>query len=90
MRVRKFITALIIALMLLSSGVFSSDAFAKGKRHRRSSHYTNVEGKRVHRPMRSRSVPAGATAECWDGTYSFSLNHRGTCSHHGGVKRWFR
>lgn len=32
----------------------------------------------------------GATAECNDGTYSYSANHRGTCSHHGGVKRWFK
>ncbi len=35
------------------------------------------------------SIPAGATAHCADGTYSFSLNHRGTCSHHGGVVQWY-
>lgn len=29
-----------------------------------------------------------ATALCWDGTYSYSSNRRGTCSHHGGVKYW--
>lgn len=29
-----------------------------------------------------------ATALCWDGTYSYSSNRRGTCSHHGGVKHW--
>jgi hypothetical protein len=33
-------------------------------------------------------VPAGATAQCRDGTYSYSANRRGTCSHHGGVLRW--
>jgi hypothetical protein len=32
--------------------------------------------------------PPGATAECRDGSYSFSLRHTGTCSHHGGVARW--
>jgi uncharacterized protein YraI len=32
--------------------------------------------------------PAGATAICNDGTYSFSANRRGTCSHHGGVAQW--
>lgn len=32
--------------------------------------------------------PAGATAICMDGTYSYSQNRRGTCSHHGGVKTW--
>ena len=34
------------------------------------------------------SVPAGATAQCGDGTYSSSQHHSGTCSHHGGVARW--
>jgi len=34
------------------------------------------------------SAPAGATARCRDGTYSFSATHSGTCSHHGGVAAW--
>src|SRR5438309_11555177 len=34
-------------------------------------------------------APAGATALCRDGTYSFSKHHSGTCSHHGGVAMWF-
>lgn len=33
--------------------------------------------------------PAGATAKCRDGTYSYSANRRGTCSHHGGVAVWY-
>lgn len=33
-------------------------------------------------------APAGATAQCRDGTYSFSQHHSGTCSHHGGVAMW--
>jgi hypothetical protein len=32
--------------------------------------------------------PAGATARCRDGTYSFSQHRQGTCSHHGGVAEW--
>lgn len=32
----------------------------------------------------------GATAECRDGSLSYSANHRGTCSHHGGVAVWYR
>lgn len=32
----------------------------------------------------------GATALCNDGTYSYSVHHRGTCSHHGGVAVWYR
>jgi len=50
--------------------------------------YTNVSGHQIHRPMHSNHVPAGATAHCRDGTYSFSEHHRGTCSHHGGVATW--
>ncbi len=34
------------------------------------------------------SGPAGATARCRDGTYSFSQHRSGTCSHHGGVAAW--
>jgi len=34
------------------------------------------------------SQPQGATAQCRDGTFSFSKTRSGTCSHHGGVARW--
>jgi LysM repeat protein len=53
-----------------------------------SGYYTNVDGARVRRPTFSNSAPAGASARCRDGSYSFSRNRRGTCSHHGGVARW--
>jgi hypothetical protein len=32
--------------------------------------------------------PAGATAQCKDGTYSHAKTHQGACSHHGGVAKW--
>jgi hypothetical protein len=51
-------------------------------------HYTNSDGDSVHSPAYSNTVPAGATAQCRDGTYSFSQHHQGTCSHHGGVSGW--
>ncbi len=35
-------------------------------------------------------VPANATAKCRDNTYSFAKQHRGACSHHGGVAEWFK
>lgn len=50
-------------------------------------HYTNSDGTRVHSPAYSNNVPSGATAQCNDGTYSFSQHRQGTCSHHGGVAR---
>jgi uncharacterized protein DUF3761 len=36
----------------------------------------------------SGSAPPGATAQCNDGTYSYSQHHSGTCSSHGGVAVW--
>ena len=53
-------------------------------------HYVNRDGNSVHSPARSYSgaVPQGATAQCRDGSYSFSQHHSGTCSRHGGVARW--
>ncbi|MFD5397768.1 DUF3761 domain-containing protein [Streptomyces sp. NPDC127097] len=35
-------------------------------------------------------APAGASARCNDGTYSYSGHRRGTCSHHHGVAVWLR
>lgn len=52
-------------------------------------YYTNVSGHRVHRPMLAPARPSGASAQCADGSYSFSEHHRGTCSHHGGVSQWY-
>lgn len=53
-------------------------------------HYTNSNGKSVHAPAHTKSgaPPEGASAQCRDGSYSFSRNHRGTCSRHGGVAHW--
>ena len=51
-------------------------------------YYTNTTGNDVHSPAYSNTIPAGATAQCRDGTYSFSQSRRGTCSHHGGVATW--
>jgi endonuclease YncB( thermonuclease family) len=42
----------------------------------------------VSRERQVDTAPAGASALCADGTYSYSANRRGTCSHHGGVARW--
>lgn len=53
-------------------------------------YYRNSNGVCVHRPVKTQdtSVPNGATAQCRDGSYSFSQHRRGTCSHHGGVAKW--
>jgi hypothetical protein len=53
-------------------------------------HYRNVDGAIVHSPAHTDTgaAPAGASAQCRDGSFSFSAHRRGTCSHHGGVARW--
>lgn len=53
-----------------------------------SDSYINSAGNCVHSPVQAPSAPAGASARCEDGTYSFSQSRRGTCSHHGGVATW--
>jgi hypothetical protein len=53
-------------------------------------YYTNSDGQRIHSPVQAASVPAGATAQCRDGSYSFSQHRQGTCSHHGGVAQWLQ
>jgi hypothetical protein len=55
-----------------------------------SGSYVNKAGNTVHRPAHTESglPPTGASAQCRDGSYSFSQSHSGTCSHHGGVSRW--
>jgi len=52
--------------------------------------YTNSDGQEIHRPAHTKSgkAPDGASAQCRDGSYSFSTHHRGTCSRHGGVAAW--
>ncbi len=52
--------------------------------------YWNANGEWVQSPTWTAdgSPPLGATAQCRDGSYSFSNTRRGTCSWHGGVARW--
>ena len=50
--------------------------------------YVNSKGETVKRPENCSAAPQGATAQCHDGSYSFSRSGSGTCSHHGGVAKW--
>lgn len=74
--------ALLVLLIVLSCAVAQTQASCP------VGYYRNSAGHCVHRPVQSQRPPAGATAQCRDGTYSFSQSRRGTCSHHGGVARW--
>ena len=83
MKLTRFIINFLLAVLLFVSPVL-------GQRHRHRRTYLNAQRHRVHAPVVARQAPAGATARCRDGSYSFSENRRGTCSHHGGVAAWLR
>lgn len=83
---------ILVIVAALGMAAFSGHADARSysyhlyRGHSSSHYYTNVSGHGVHRPVFSAGRPAGATAKCADGSYSFSEHARGTCSHHGGVR----
>lgn len=84
---------LAFAFLALSAPWFSkfvpaATALARAPTTCGADHYVNARGNCVHRPMRAAGAPAGATAKCRDGTYSFSQSRRGTCSWQGGVATW--
>lgn len=83
------------ALLLAVSALFSISGYAYSSDPNEAAltshhHYINKYGQDVHSPSKSVSgtAPLGASAQCRDGTYSFSEHHQGTCSHHGGVAEW--
>jgi hypothetical protein len=99
---RSLVPFLIAALVLASTGAHArpaaprasapdaASAASASPRLIEQGHYRNVDGAVVHSPAHAEGsgVPAGASARCHDGSWSFSLHRRGTCSHHGGVARW--
>jgi hypothetical protein len=79
------LVALLTALVAGSANGSHESRFAPACK---AGYYKNVDAKCVRRPVKSPTVPAGATAKCRDGSYSFSLHASGTCSGHGGVAVW--
>lgn len=73
----------------LPKSTYAQDASSEANLSSHGS-YINKYGEVIHSPAKSKSgkAPAGASAHCRDGSYSFSHSHRGTCSHHGGVANW--
>jgi hypothetical protein len=76
----KKVASLVSGLLVLLIALSPATSFA----------YTNVYGSKVSSPVHSQVIPIGASAKCKDSTFSFSASRRGTCSHHGGVKTWFK
>lgn len=92
--VMKYITLLLIALF--TTTVFAKNTPSYAEPDERTlvehHHYRNVNGRTVHSPAHTKNgkKPAGASAKCRDGSYSFSKHHRGTCSRHHGVAAWYK
>jgi hypothetical protein len=89
----KFLLSLVAALTMLApiSGIARETRYHQvqtSEQPSKNEYYTASSGHRVHRPVKATSAPRGASAQCRDNSWSFSENHRGTCSHHGGVSRW--
>ena len=79
------ISALAVVLIFITSiaGISSASAASCP-----SGTYKNTSGNCIQKPTKAPAWPNGASAKCFDGTYSFSQSRRGTCSHHGGVAQW--
>ncbi|MEV5747446.1 DUF3761 domain-containing protein [Actinoallomurus sp. NPDC052308] len=60
------------------------------KPHVPKTHRATSRPKRTHSAPKAPDHPAGATARCNDGTYSYAAHHQGACSHHGGVLVFYR
>jgi hypothetical protein len=89
MKLPSIVAFVILALAApVASLIHSPPAEARSYHWCGVSSYINVRGHCVHRPVHASRAPIGASARCRDGTYSFSENHRGTCSWHGGVAQW--
>ena len=79
---------MLVAYAPLSTASASSVSLNKTFHECAKGSYKNVSGNCVHSPQKAPSWPAGASAKCSDGTYSYSQHRSGTCSHHGGVMTW--
>src|ERR1700691_1377806 len=95
---RRFVSVLVLATVLLPSLFAQTPQPSNNQPTQQqqnpkpkcsdSGTYVNSQGQTVKRPENCSAAPQGATAQCADGTYSFSRSRRGTCSRHGGVAKW--
>jgi hypothetical protein len=97
--IRRFVSVLAVAAILLPAFAQTTQQPSQDQNQQQQQRqskpkctdngtYTNSKGEIVKRPENCSKAPQGATAQCGDGTYSFSQSRRGTCSHHGGVAKW--
>jgi len=51
-------------------------------------HYVNSDGRTIHSPSNPSPGKHLPVQPLTDGSFSFSQDRQGTCSHHGGVSTW--
>jgi len=74
--------------ILLSASISTAPAAAASSCHAYHRYYRSVDGSMVHDPRCTNRHLKQEMAICRDGSRSVSHHHRGTCSHHGGVRSW--
>lgn len=79
----------LLGISLIGSAAATASPTATDAALCKTGYYKNVSGNCIKRPTKAPSRPAGASAKCRDGSYSFSAHRSGTCSHHGGVSIWY-
>jgi hypothetical protein len=86
--------ACLVVAVALGVALFIGSALSGENPAGKCGYYTNSYGNIVPRPCGNwhadTSPPAGSTARCGDGSWSWSQHPyaSGTCSHHGGVKSY--
>ena len=80
-----------LAAALLVLALLPATALARGPGYGSpdGGYYQATDGSMEHGPTHTRETADGrVTADCRDGTFSYSHHHQGTCSGHGGVEKW--
>ena len=80
--------AYIVLLAGLVGAVLHSIPVEAASCHSTGGYYTNSSGQLIPSPRCGKSQGTHASAICRDGSHSYSRHHRGTCSKHGGVRRF--
>jgi hypothetical protein len=79
---------LLIVIVIILWSATEPAVYAQGYNNN-NQWYRSSNGDEVYSPSQQyQSQDGQETAECNDGTVSYSHHHRGTCSHHGGVEEW--